>query len=571
MRTIKQYFKKRHQAKRYAKWLLNLIKPWLPIIIIVSLVNAAVSVMGVGIAAINKQVVDQATAGKPVFNEQIFAILAAVTLCNIFFSIGINVVKTLLNERYGYSLKEQFYEKILQAQWLPLSKIHSGDLMTRITSDVDTVASGMFSVVPSAFFIVFQLVTAFLVLYHYDPLLSLFALCLGPIGVIMSVLISRIFAKYQRESRENEAAYRAFMQESVENLVIIKSFSKETYSKFCMQEFWKKRYEIIKKRSIASLGMGLGMSVIFSGGYLIAFGWSLIRLVRGEITYGTVTLLLTLVGQVQSPMQGLQTLMQQLVAILVSAGRIMEISEMPEEQHRKAKALHVPALHPNEALGVCAKHLEFTYSEREKPVLQELEFDFQPGETVGIIGQSGAGKTTIIRLLLALIMPQQGTLRLYQSDGKEYMVNADMRDYISYVPQGNTLISGSIRQNLWVGKENASENEMWQALELVEAAEFVRNLPGGLDAQILEKGGAISEGQAQRIAIARAVIKPAAILILDEATASLDMKTEEKIVRNLQTAFANLTCIVVTHRPSLLSICERTYELEHGKLREVSV
>ena len=272
--------------------MLRFVKPWLPLILLVAAANGLISVAGVGIAAVNKQVVDAATASRPEFDAKMFALLAAATFLNIIFSNVLGVGKTLFNERYSYSLKEQFYGKLMRVKWLQLSRLHSGDIMTRLTGDIDVVAAGMFSVIPSLAYIVFQLAAAFGVLYYYDHTLAWIALCLGPFGLALSAVLGKIFAKYQRQSRENESAYRAFLQESVENLVIAKSFSREEANCRRMREFWNIRYGIIKKRSVAGLGIGVAMNVVFSGGYLLAFGWSLMRMVQGEITYGTVTLLM---------------------------------------------------------------------------------------------------------------------------------------------------------------------------------------------------------------------------------------------------------------------------------------
>ncbi len=558
MSTIKKLYEKRHEGMEYLTWLISFVKPWIALILLVSVANGMMSVIGVGVAAVNKRVVDAATSSNPTFDGKVFALLVAVMAFNLIFSNAMSVFKTLLNERFGYGAKEEFYGRIMNAKWQKLSKLHSGDIMTRLTGDIDTVSSGLFSVIPSAFYIVFQLVTAFLVLYHYDAMLAVVVLLFAPVGLLISVFMSRIFAKYQKQSRENESAYRAFLQESVGNLVVTKSFTREEYNRERMRHFWEIRYGIIKKRAAASFGVGIAMGLIFSGSYLFAFGISLMRLVNGEITYGTVTLLLTLVGQIQSPVQSLQSLLQQLVAIIVSAGRIKEIWDMPQETIEDEVCLEG-------MIGILADHIDFSYEENGKEILSDLSFDIAPGEIVGIVGSSGAGKTTIIRLLLALTEAKKGQVLLYDSAGHQTKISATTRKLISYVPQGNTLISGSIRDNLLMGNENATEEKMWQALEIAEASDFVRGLPLGLDSPISEKGGLVSEGQAQRIAIARAVIKTAPILVLDEATASLDLSTEQAIVENLKRACGDKTCIVITHRPSLLHICSRTLELKNGR------
>ncbi len=575
MEILKKYYKKRHEAVRYGEWLIHFVRPWLMQMIIISLLNSLVSVMGVGIAAINKRVVDEATGTQPDFHFPLFLLLVGITLFNIAFSNGTGVLRTWLYERFGFSLKEEIYSRLMEIQWLPLTKLHSGDIMTRMTGDIDVIASGMFEMLPSTVSVIIQLITAFALLYHYDSILAVFALFFGPAGMLFGVFMGRILAKFQKQARENESRYRAFMQESMENLVVTKSFCMEKQNKNRMTDFWTRRMQIIKRQSLAGFALGTVTGGIFSGGYLIAFGWSLMRLTQGEITYGTVTLLLTLVGQVQTPIMGMQSLLQQMVGVLVSAGRIMEIWEMPQESElqpmnkneQQEEELQEMMHH---AIGLRGRDVTFFYDKTKQTVFKHLNFDFVPGRIYGIIGRSGAGKTTLVRMLLSLIYPQEGEICLYDRRGKEYCLQKEFRSLISYVPQGNTLMSGTIRENMLAGNPCASQYEIRRALECACALEFVQELPQGLDAVLLEKGGTISEGQAQRIAIARAIIKPSVILILDEATASLDMETEQQIVRNLQSKFRNKTCLIITHRPTLLQICDETFCLEDGVLSAIS-
>lgn len=562
LEKIRELYDKRFEFWKAICWLIKQMRAWVWILLGISLLNAALSGMTVVIAAVNKQVVDYATADAPVFHVGFFALLVVVTFANMAFSSGINIGKSFLNEKFAFSMKQRFFRQILRGNWLKLSEFHSGDIMTRITGDMDMVANGMFNILPGLVYTVFQFVIAFSVLWYFDYRMALAAFCLAPLGLLISAGMSNIFARFQAQSRENEAAYRSFMQESMENIVITKSFCQEEASARRMKEFWKIRFGIIKKRSLFGFGLNMAMGLIFSGGYLACFGWCLYRLVQGEITYGTVTMMITMLGQVQTPVQNLQSIVQQMVSTFVSAGRIMDISELEPEDYESPLTV-------SGSVGVRLRNVSFSYREGEENVLQDLSMEIAPGDMVGIVGASGGGKTTIIRMILSLIQPSEGAVELFDSSGNSCPVAPAARKLISYVPQGNTLISGTIRKNLQMGKPDATEEEMWEALATAEAAAFVREFPLGLDTQILEKGGAVSEGQAQRIAIARAMIKPAAILILDEATASLDMDTEAAIIRNLKNRRAGMTGIVVTHRPSLLQLCERVYRMESGNIQEV--
>lgn len=563
MRSLRDIYHKKHELKGCFLWLLGQVKPWIWKILLVSILNAGLSVLGVLIAAINKWMIDYAVGEEPSFQPGIYALLVVATIFQMAFNSGVNIFRILMNEKFGFYMKKRFFGNILRGDWLKLSRFHSGDIMTRITGDMDTIANGLFTMIPSLFYIVFQFVTAFGVLFHYDHMLAVLAICLGPVGLMISIAMSRIFAAFQKRAMENEGAYRSFMQECVENVVIEKSFSMEEECARRMGGFWNVRYEILRKRGLIGFGMNMAVNLIFSGGYLAAFGWSLYRLVHGEITYGTVTLLLALVGQVQAPIQNLQSIAQQLIGIFVSARRVMEISDITAEDYESPCRI-------DGSLGLCALGVDFAYEEGRELIFQNMDLQIEPGETVGLIGPSGTGKTTMIRLILALVSPGRGSLILFDKKGQKCTPSPAVRRVISYVPQGNTLMSGTIRENLRVGNPEATEEEMWEALAVAEAADFVRELPGGLDTAILEKGGAVSEGQAQRIAIARAVIKPASLLILDEATASLDIETETRIVMNLKAMTKEMTKIVVTHRPSLLDICEETYRLEERRFVRVT-
>ena len=563
---IMVYWKK--QIEKFvsnAVWLMRLVRPWLRNIGFITVANALMSCSGVAIASLNKYVVDAATRQRPVFDVKMFALLVIATIGVAFLSGMLGILNLWWNEKYSFFLKQDFYHKILHTRWSGLSGMHSGDIMTRLTDDVNTVASGLFSVLPSAVYIIFQLLSAFLVLYHWDPMLAIFAIVIGPVGALISIPIGKVFARYQRMSRENESAYRSFLQESIEKLLIVKSFGLERNNEERMQDFWHIRYDIIRKRSFAGMGVSMGVNSIFSLGYLFAFGWGLMRMSRGEVTYGTVTLLITLVGQLQTPVSGLQSLVQQMVSVLVSAGRMKEIAELPEEKYTDMQGVFTA----DQELGIRMEQVDFSYHNQGKTLIHHLNIDIKPGQVIGIVGESGVGKTTLVRLLLGLLCPDQGKMCLYDSTGKEDILDERYRRIISYVPQGNTLLSGTIRENLCMGKAGATEEQLWKALQMAEAETFVKEAVQGLDTVILEGGNAVSEGQAQRIAIARALLKPAAILILDEATASLDRKTESRIIENLRTGTLHVTCIVITHRLSLLRICDKTYQMRKGNLELV--
>ncbi|MBP5332274.1 MAG: ABC transporter ATP-binding protein [Lachnospiraceae bacterium] len=309
-----------------------------------------------------------------------------------------------------------------------------------------------------------------------------------------------------------------------------------------------------------SLASSTVMSMAFQLGYIVAFAYGAWQIYTGQITYGTMTVFLSLVNRVQSPVIGLAQQIPRVVSVLASAGRVMELQNIPLEDR-------LPGSLTSDKIGVDIEHLTFGYT--DDIVLQDVSIRIDPGEFVAIIGESGIGKTTLLRIIMSFMSSYEGKVNFFDNNNNADPANANTRKYISYVPQGNTLFSGTIRENIRMGKLDATDDEMWEALKLAAGDEFVRELPQGIDTVIGERGHGISEGQAQRIAIARAFVRKAPLLILDEATSALDERTEKEVISGLQQLSPRPTCVVVTHRKSILEYCDREIKIENKNMEEV--
>lgn len=496
-----------------------------------------------------KYIIDATTSGS--LSWRYISFMAGSSLFTIVFSAGSHIFSSYINELFSFGMRSEMFDRIQRSIWKELSELHSGDIVTRLTSDISNISSGLISIIPSMVVLAIRLLISFCILLYFDKWLAIFALFIAPIGAISTLIYRKNYRYYQTKIRESESEYRSFMQEKMFNIEVVKTFQQEASNNQYLQEIRKKRMTLIMKSSKLSALMSSIMKLIYRSGYVIAFCWSAYRISTGEISYGTMTVFLSLVSQVQGSVSSLGSIIPQLYSMLVSAKRITDIVDIRDEDYQDflSQPTHITVQMKN-----------VTYAYDKQNILENVSFCVNAGDKVGIVGPSGAGKTTIVRLLLSLVTPDDGEVIFI--DEKESFETAQpaSRRFISYVPQGNTLFSGTIESNLRVGKSNATEEELWSALKIADADTFVKNAEDGLDTVLSEKGGGLSEGQAQRIAIARALLRNKPLLILDEATSALDEDTERRILSNISKSCKN-TCFIVTHRKSMLPFCNKVLEI----------
>lgn len=556
MNQLKHIWKNRGKHWQYVKWLAIYTKPYAFKIGLIMFLNIAASLVSIGMSLVMKQIIDKAQHGNHMLLNIIVFYFVLVLLMEVV-DVVMSLMSTMVNEKFSFGIRKQLYEKIIHSNWMDVKKYHTGDLMTRLTSDAGAIADGIIWTIPNIITLFVELVVVFCVLFYYSKVLAVFAVIIAPIAALMAWWLGRKMKNLQVKVQESEASYRSFLQESLANLLIVKAFANEEHSTDKLVSLRENRFFWVFKKTKFSVVSSTVMSMSFQIGYVVALSYGAMQMADGLISYGTMSLFLVLVGRVQTPIMQLARQIPKVISVLASAGRVIELQNIPEEE---AKKEHINA----KRVGVNVENLSFGYT--DEMVLEDVDLEIKQGEFVAIIGESGIGKTTLIRLIMSFMKGNEGKITFINEEGEQEMANAGTREFLSYVPQGNTLFSGTIRENIIQGNHQATEEEMIEALKLASAYDFVMELPEGLDTKIGERGHGISEGQAQRLAIARALVRKAPFLILDEATSSLDEKTEIQVLKGLGKLSPRPTCMIITHRKSVLSYCDREIKIENKRI-----
>lgn len=561
MNKLITFFKDWRNQKSYFFWLVKYSKPYIPKILFLMIINLLITLLSTGMAVLSKEIIDRATNGNNITGAIVIYIVFILSM--LAFNVISQMISLVLDEKFSFGIRKQLYEQIINAHWMDVKKYHTGDLMTRLTSDAGNISNGIIYTIPTIIELVLELLITFFTLFYYQPMLAVFALVIGPVAAVVSFWLGRKLKKLQVKVQESESAYRSYVQESLANLLIVKSFANEEYATDRLVKLRDERFKWVYKKSKLGVISSTSMSLTFQLAYIVAFTYGAICITAKTITYGTMSLFITLINRIQSPIIGLAQQIPKIVSILASAGRVIELQNIPLEEKDDR---HIE----QKNIGVRVEGLSFHYDMEKENVFENADISIKPGEFVAIIGESGIGKTTLIRLIMSFMSEYEGNITYFNNNHETIKANASTREFISYVPQGNTLFSGTIRENIRMGKLDATEEEFIEALKMSAAYDFVQELPKGIDTVIGERGHGISEGQAQRIAIARALIKKAPFLILDEATSSLDPQTELAVLEGIRKLEPKPTCLIITHRLSVLPYCDRRIRIEDKKIKEVS-
>ena len=554
-----------HDLKEFfikIKWILSHAKPVIPFLIFTTVISSASSLISVYNTLISKSLIDNAIGGNTSQVIKYLIIMISITLGMMLLNPITSLLSTHASTKLNQNIQNKMFEHIEYSSWLEQSKFHSVSLLTRITSDVATISSTLLSTIPNIISILVTLLASFSTLIYLAPSIAIIAIFIGPFLVLVSRYFSKKLKDLYKKAQEEDVKYRAFIQESVQNIMIVKTFCMEKINMDRLIQIQNNKYNIAMKNTKLSAMTGLAMSLCSNLAYFTIFCWGALNISTGVTTYGTFTAMLQLYGKVQSPFSSLASMFPGLISTIAAAERLMELEEIPLEKSSEKEVIDF--INPE----ITFEDVSFEYKKGIK-IINDINLTIPYGETIAFVGPSGEGKTTLIRLILALINPSSGKVYLKENNKKDSF-NRDYRNLISYVPQGNTLFSGTIEDNLRYGNFEATEEEIYEALKTACALDFVNELENGIKTVIGEKATGISEGQAQRIAIARSFLRKKPILILDEATSALDPETEVSVLKSVKSLPHKPTCIIITHRPSALNICHRIIRLEKGHLKQVS-
>ncbi len=536
------------------KWMWSVAKGFRVGICMYTLAGLLKIALGWTFIGVSKIAVDVASGER---EGALFRILWLLPLI-IVVELGVNAIINRLAEiravRIDNVLKKGLFRHLLDSEWRGIEKYHTGDIVNRLQGDVAAVVAFINSMLPNILVLVVEFVGSFVILWYLDPVLACIILCICPVFIFIGKFYARKMHDITRRVRESDSEIQCQIQESLQHRQVVKTLEQTDGTLGRLSDAMSRLCGFVRRRSALSVYSHTLISGGFSIGYVLTFAWGVIQISRKVIGYGTMTAFLQLSGRIQRPIMELSRLLPGMVRAFTAAERLGELRALPLEP-----AVAYPPL-PG-TIGLRMSAVSFCYPDSfRRYILKDFNYDFRPGTCTAVLGETGAGKTTLIRLLLALVYPVEGHISLYSDCGSR-PVDAAARRYFTYVPQGNTLFSGTIRSNLQLAAAGATEDEMWQALHWA-AADFVKRLPLGLDTPCGERGGGLSEGQAQRIVIARALLRRAPVLLLDEATSALDPVTEQTVIDNILAEVKDKTIIMVTHRPAAAARCQAVLHMD---------
>ncbi len=547
---------KNQSNKSTLKWIYRRIKRFLPAIIATALISAVTAVSYVVLALLTKRVLDIATGDAAGNLAAAGAALFAVIALQVTAGACQSLLNAYTNGKLTMSLREYLFTAICKKKYEEISPYHSGDILNRITSDVDSVVSSSVTIIPNSVSIFTKIIAGLSAMVFMNPILALIILLLGVTVPAIGRFISKKYKYMHKECQRTEGRTRSFMQECFENIVVIKTFASEGPFIKRLQRCMDDNFKLKIKRTGISIAATISLYTFFTIGYYAVLLWGAGGLAKGTLTYGTLMAFLQLISQLRAPLQNVSGILPQYYSAIASAERLTELEGLRDETSllKSEDADKLKA----DFKSIEAKNLCFGYG--AKNILENCSFTAEKGDIIAITGESGSGKSTLFKLILGLYSPASGSLTV----NGEIPTDASVRPLFAYVPQGNMVLSGSIRDNISLCNPDVDEESIINAAKAAEIYDYIAALPDGLDTMLSERGAGLSEGQIQRISIARALITEAPVLLLDEATSALDETTETKVLENIR-RMTGKTVLFITHRNTSLKACDRIIRVENKK------
>ena len=483
-------------------------------------------------------------------------LMAVLILSDFALNIAGIWIRNILGIKAQNRMQQRMLDRILRSVWRGREYHHSADVLNRLEFDVNNVVNFLTETIPNTLSVLAMFIGAFFYLFSMDKGLALTVIAIFPAFIAMSKVYIGKMRSLTRQVRDSDSKVQSVLQETIQYRMLIKTLESDEEMVGRLESTQNELRQRVVRRTKFSVFSNVIVNFGFAFGYLVAFLWAALRMAAHTLSFGGMTAFLQLVNKIQGPARNLTKLVPAFVSVFTAAERLMELEEDPLEEQGTPIYIKGPC-------GIRLNHVGYTYADGEDRVIDDLSFDFKPGSCTAVLGETGAGKTTLVRMILALLQPQQGEVEIYHGSVSQTLTPRHRCNFV-YVPQGNTLMSGTIRENLRLGRLDATDEEMLEALH-TSCADFVSELPEGLSTYCSEQGGGLSEGQAQRIAIARSLLRDRSVMLFDEATSALDPETERQLLRNILSEH-DKTIIFITHRPAVIDYCDQTLKLEkYGK------
>ena len=542
------------------KWIFKRSKKYFPLVIVISVISTATALLTVSLALVSKAVLDVAT-GHREGDFWFYGILLVIILLSQIILHALNLVlNAYVNGKLTMSLRNYLFLFVARKKYPQITAFHSGDLLNRFTSDVDVVVSNSTSIIPNLSAMISRIVGGFYAIFILDKRIALIVLIFGFLIPAFGRIINKKFKQIHKKCQQSEGMSRSFMQECFENIIVVKTFISESPFSKRLNALLYNNFKLKMKKTKISLITHTALVSMFTIGYYLVLIWGASQISSGAITYGTLIAFLQLFGQLSTPLQNISGIIPQYYSAIASAERLMEI-ETGEEDLKPLSREELDGI-KEKFHSIEVNNLTFSY--KDETILKNCSFKAERGQITAITGESGSGKSTIFKIMLGLYEPQDGNITI----DNDTVLNTSHRGLFAYVPQGNLLLSGSIKENITLCDDSISDDRIIAAAKAAEIYDFILTLPNGFDTLLSERGAGLSEGQIQRIAIARALLTNAPVLLLDEATSALDEATETKVLNNIL-QFTDKTIMFVTHRNTSLKVCSKIVRINDKKVETV--